>query len=191
MKIRKISFYLTNNLRYCLLVSIAFSATSSCCFADPAVTNPILDFVTQHPVTSDNKLLELQTDLNHDGEKQILLSRTYDTDSSEGNIWTVYLPKPDGTYVKVDRLSDGDTIEFRRDCYFVGKIAGVNNDVIAAYFHGGDESGSLVVYQIINYSVKVVIGKEIHPFGIDKPLFDKLFGGTPAPAVREIDLPNK
>jgi hypothetical protein len=106
-------------------------------------------------------------------------------------MWIVYLLKKDGTYIRVDQTDSGDAIQFRRDCYYIGKIRGVHGDVLAGYAHGGEETGSFFAYQFKNNSVQVVVGKEIHPFGADKKLFDKLFRGTPKAAVVDLDIPKQ
>ena len=106
-------------------------------------------------------------------------------------MWIVYLLKKDGTYIRVDQTDSGDAIEFRRDCYYIGKIPGVHGDVLAGYAHGGEETGSFFAYQFKNNAAQIVVGKEIHPFGADKKLFDKLFRGTPKAAVVDLDIPKQ
>jgi hypothetical protein len=165
-----------------LMVSGAFTVA----FADGAIVDPIADFIRNNAIKSGIPILKLETDLNHDGRKQVFLSTESWVTGKSVNFWNVYIFS-NGRYTRVTETDTGDPIFLRTFQYYVGHVAGVGSDVVATYLPGGGGRGVVIGYSIVNRKVhEVMIKQDADVAGSDRGLHDRLFGRLPARGIEKV-----
>jgi hypothetical protein len=118
----------------------------------------------------------LELDVNGDGRPEILVS-TDGYGGRLGNIWTVYLARPDG----FERLSSPSrNVIFRSDMFYLGEIETPDARKIQGLlaYYPGKGGGDLAIYQVANdYMVWTPLGSLNFENQGDRAFWEKYFAG--------------
>ena len=134
-----------------LFLNLLFTFVVTVCSCAAAVSDPVADYLKRQndglnfvtyrggPYCSDDAILRFDVDLNQDGQKEVLISSTLESDGKQGNVFRVYKQASDG-------FEDVGSVTLPPQGFYLGQIDDIDSYGIVKFATAGGGEGAYKAY---------------------------------------------
>lgn len=186
-----------NNLLIHILVAVVALAKAAA-QTKAFTADPVSYYRAKFDFQSGDRIYKLEVDLNNDGRKDILLSKTVHAEDGfddENYVpWEIFILRSDGNYTSAGQKTNtgtnyGVVASFRKDRYWIGNIPEIGRFGLLHLVCGRGGQAKCQLHALL------IEGDDFRDIPIGEPIdaeqnYDQLakrFTGPPTPAVQELN----
>jgi hypothetical protein len=121
------------------------------------------DFLASFDVKNHRRVIHSTPDLNGDGTPDVLITCSDFANGRQGNIWVYYESAENGSFRRLDELSEGVPIEFHQKAVSFRPRRGGKGVELVRYSPGGAGEGLLTVFRLGNGAATETKLDELQP----------------------------